>query len=178
MFIPLWRITSGQAPVHHETMHVLLRTKEGNWNSVSKVVSFFTIPMWFTEGVAEYLAMKVSHDTKVPKLDLQKSGGYLKVDSTCSAALKTEVGQYVVDYIGEEGAMLKLFTSDRKTYAPPFYNCSCSFTKYLGETYGTEVLLRSNAQFKDEQETLEQLTKKDLSTLKEEWLTNLKKQYK
>ncbi|MFC6998126.1 hypothetical protein [Rufibacter roseus] len=176
VFIPLWRIQSGKAPLFHETMHVLLRSKKGNWSSESKVNSFFNIPIWFTEGMAEYMALKTAHETKLPNFDLQKGGGYLKVDSTCQAALQTEEGKYVLDYIGEEGAMLKLFTSDRKTYAPPFYNCSCSFTKYLAETYGKEKLLQSYSNFKDEIETIEKLTGKSMATLKAEWLKSIDKE--
>ncbi len=37
--------------------------------------------------------------------------------------------------------MLKLHGKKRHEYAPAFYNCSCSFTKYLAETYGLDKLL-------------------------------------
>lgn len=157
----------------HETMHVLLRSKKGNWNSVSKVVSYFTMPIWFTEGMPEYISSKIEKIDSVPKYDMMKSGGYDKVDSSCLKHLRSELGEEVLSHIGESGVPIKLFTGSRKTFAPPFYTCSCSFTKYLGETYGMEKMLAAISEFEDEENTIEKLTGKEIEVLKKDWLTQL-----
>ena len=96
--------------------------------------------------------------------------GYLKLDSICKQKLTEENGEYILKYIGTKGLMRQLFGEDRVKYAPTFYTCSCSFSKYITETYGLETMLIANSEFKLEHETLEKLTEKSISTLKEEWL--------
>lgn len=170
IYIPLFRIKNYKAPWMHETMHALLRNKKGNWNERSSVNNYFTMPIWFTEGMAEYLAVKIEAVDSIRKFDLMKFGGYKKVDSSCYQAIK--INPSLTSHIGDAGIPTKLLT-DRKEYAPPFYTCSCSFVKFLAENYGLDKMLAADAEFEKEEETIELLTEKKLTTLKEEWISYL-----
>lgn len=174
IFMPFWRIKSNKAPSHHEIMHVLLRSKTGNWNSAPREETGARMPLWLTEGLPEYMAIKIAYSNHFPKFDLHNGGGYLRIDSTCSSILSTEIGAFIFPYIGRRGVLLELFGEKRAIYAPPFYNCSCSFTKYLAEKYGLETVLSAIAAFREEHETIENLTGKTIESIKQEWLKVLK----
>ena len=131
------------------------------------------MPKWFTEGMAEYVAMKISFDNQLPKIDIFNSGGLARVDSVCIENLKSKNGSNILKHIGEPGILIKLHTKKRKEYAPTFYNCSCSFTKYLAEKYGLDILLIAYSEYKNEHKTIEELTGKKMKELKEEWLLEL-----
>jgi hypothetical protein len=176
IFIPVWRAQSNQSPWLHETMHLLLRSVNGNWNPKSNPMNLFKMPMWLTEGMAEFLAMKISYDNQIPKFDLFESGGYSKVDSICNISVRQENGPHILKYIGEPGIMKKLFTKKRRFYASTFYNCSCSFTKYLVETYGLDKVLNAYTNYKKEIETIENFTGKTMNELREDWLAKIKQE--
>jgi hypothetical protein len=174
IFIPYWRVKESQSPWLHETMHILLRSEKGHWNPKSNPMNYFKMPMWFTEGMAEYLAMRISYDNQLPKVDLFDSGGYITVDSVCRSNLKKENGPYILKHVGETGIIAKLFGKKRGEYAPTFYNSSCSFTKYLVETYGLDKMLKAVSDYKNEHKTIERLTGKTMKELKKEWLIKIK----
>ncbi len=171
IYTPLFRIHSNQSPWLHETMHALLRSEAGNWNERSKVDRYFSMPIWLTEGMAEYLAVKVAEERSIKKFDLMKLGGYQQVDASCNEALIADDG--LLSSIGEPGIPTQLLT-DRRAFAPPFYTCSCSFAKYLAETYGLDNMLKAISSFQKETETIEALTGKSMETLKAEWVANIK----
>ncbi|MEQ8424027.1 MAG: hypothetical protein RIA63_04905 [Cyclobacteriaceae bacterium] len=152
-------------------MHALLRTKDGNWNELSRFTRYFSMPVWFTEGLAEYISVKIEVVDSIKKFDNMGFGGYFKVDSSCSEILIQNSN--MISYIGEAGVPTK-FITDRKVFAPQFYACSCSFTKYLVEKYGLDKMLKADAAFQNEQKTIELLTEKNLQTLKEDWIAYLK----
>jgi hypothetical protein len=173
IFIPVWRAQSNKSPWLHETMHILLRSENGNWNPRSNPMNLFKMPMWLTEGMAEFLAMKISYDYQIPKFDIFDSGGYSKVDSVCNIIAKQGNGPHILKYIGEPGIMIKLFTKKRASYAPTFYNCSCSFIKYLVETYGLLKVLNAYTNYKKEIRTIEEFTSKTMKELREDWLEKI-----
>ena len=173
IIIPVWRAQSNQSPWLHETMHILLRSVNGNWNPKSNPMNLFKMPMWLTEGMAEFLAMKISYEYQIPKFDIFESGGYSKVDSICSISIRELNGPHILKYIGKPGIMVKLFTKKRGSYAPTFYNCSCSFTKYLVETYGLDKILNAYRNYKKEIKTIEGFTGKTINELKEDWLAKI-----
>lgn len=173
IFIPVWRAQSNQAPWLHESMHILLRSENGNWSPKSNPVNLFKMPMWLTEGMAEYLAMKISYDYQINKFDTFESGGLAKVDSISSVILKKENGPYVLKFIGNPGIMIKLFTKKRRFYAPAFYNCSCSFTKFLIEKYGFDKVFQAYTNYKKEIETIEEFTGKTMVELRDDWLSRI-----
>jgi len=69
--------------------------------------------------------------------------------------------------------MVQLHCKKRHEYAPAFYNCSCSFTKHLAETYGLDKMLIAYSEYKNEHKTIEELTGKTMKELKEEWLLKI-----
>jgi hypothetical protein len=170
VFMPLRRFTNNKALWLHEAMHILLRSKKGNWNEAPQHVTVEKMPMWLTEGLPEYIAIKLSHDNGFYRYDAWRDGGYLRVDSSCAIKLRGDNGAPVLNYIGRPGVMLELFGKSRPVYAPTFYNCSCSFTKYLVERFGIESLLKAIAEFGNEEKTFENLTSENLETLKKAWL--------
>ncbi len=170
IYIPLYRIKNYQAPVLHETMHALLRTKHGNWNELSQLRRYLSMPVWFTEGLAEYISVKIEVVDSIKKFDIMGFGGYYKVDSTCSEVLIQN--RDLISYIGEAGIPTK-FVTDRRVFAPQFYTCSCSFTKYLAETYGLGLMLEADSAFQSEEKTIEALSGKNMQTLKKEWVSYL-----
>lgn len=173
IFIPIWRAQSNQSPWLHETMHLLLRSVNGNWNPKSNPMNLFKMPMWLTEGLAEFLAMKISYEYHIPKFDIFESGGYSKLDSISCILLTQENGPHILKYIGKPGIIIKLFTKKRWEYAPTFYNCSSSFTKYLVETYGLDKIINAYSNYKNEIKTIEELTGKTITELKEDWLSKI-----
>ncbi len=74
VFIPLWRMRKNKAPYLHEIMHVLLRSASGNWNNASRDVAAAKMPIWFTEGLPEYMALKIATVNRLPKFDLHRTG--------------------------------------------------------------------------------------------------------
>ncbi len=175
IMIPLWRAKKFKSPWLHETMHILLRSNKGNWNEASSINTYLHRPLWLGEGFAEYCAVKISYLNQLPKFDVHGNLGYLKLDSVCKQKLTEENGEYILKYIGTKGLMRQLFGEERGKYAPTFYTCSCSFSKYLTETYGIGTMLTTNSEFEKEHQTLEKMTEKSLATLKEEWLNWLEK---
>jgi hypothetical protein len=177
IFVPFWRIKGNKAPVLHEIMHVLLRSTSGNWNLAPREEAAVKMPIWFTEGLPEYMAQKIASTNRFPKFDVHRGGGYLKVDSTCHAALQTEIAAIILPYIGSQGVLLELFGDKRAVFAPPFYNCSCSLTKHLAEKYTLDTALSGIAAFAEEQKTIETLTGKTMAAIKSEWLQLLADKY-
>lgn len=173
VMVPLKRIRANRVPWLHEAMHALLRTKSGNWNSAPQEKAISQMPMWLTEGLPEYIAQKIAFDNHYPKFDVHKGGGYLKVDSICNAVLNTPIASTILPFVGGKGVLVELFGEKRATYAPPFYNCSCSFTKYITETYGLNTSLTAISIFGEEQEELERQTGISVEIMKQQWLQSL-----
>ena len=173
VFMPRKRFQTNKALWFHETMHILLRTKSGNWNDAPQQVTIEKMPMWLTEGLPEYIAMKLSYENNFARYDAWKDGGYPKADSSCAAKLRNEKGSHILNFIGKPGVLIELFGKSRPMYAPTFYNCSCSFTKYLVDQFGIEVPLQAIANFGDEEKTIETLTSTDMETLRAGWLTKI-----
>lgn len=173
VFIPRQRFEDNRALWLHETMHILLRTKRGNWNDEAQHITVAKMPMWLTEGLPEYLAMRLSYENNFLRYDAWKDGGYLEADSSCAAKLRDENGLYVLNFIGKPGVLIELFGKERPRYAPTFYNCSCSFTKYLVDSFGIDLPINAISMFGEEEQTIQKLTSKDLDTLRKQWLMKI-----
>ncbi len=170
ILIPLWRMRESKGPWLHESAHILLRSERGNWNEASRENTMQNRPLWLAEGLADYIAFKVSDVNHFPVFDIQRSGGLLKVDSTCKERLNSEKGELTLNYIGKKGVMMELFGKERREYAPIFYACSCSFVNFLSGKYGLDNVITANSEFEKEHESLAKLTGKSVEKLKEEWL--------
>jgi hypothetical protein len=68
-FAPLWRIRDDEAPWLHESLHLLLSTPGGDW--LARDDADARMPLWFTEGLADALAIQISES----EVDERESGG-------------------------------------------------------------------------------------------------------
>jgi len=174
--IPYWRIKEGKAPWLHEAIHEMLNTKRGNWlnATVSRKDLSENMPLWLSEGLPEYIATKVSQQHNLPHFDPHSNDYYKNVDSLCNEDLKKEKGEYILSHIGKKGVMLELFGKDRRTFAPAFYHCSCSFVKYLAEQHGIKTLLTGLSAYPKEHEEIENSIPLSLEKSKALWIQKLK----
>ncbi len=174
--ISFWRIKEGKAPWLHEAMHEILHNKDSSWfqKGLSEEYAIRTMPQWLSEGLPDYLAMKVSQINKLPWFDVFSASINPNVDSAFIQNMKSDKGEYIISYIGTKGIMPELFSKDRRLYAPGFYHGSCSFVQFLAGRYGLEFLLNAISSFQKEHEVIETKTGKSIAELKKDWLTHLK----
>lgn len=174
--IPFWRIKNGKSPWLHEVMHEMLHTKTGSWVSLGVTEEEWAnkMPLWFFEGLPDYIALTVSLLENLPWFDVFANSSQTNINSLFLEEIKSDKGTYILSFIGTKGTMPELFSSDRILYAPAFYHGSSSFVHYLADNYGIKVLLAAISSFGQEQEIIEKLTGKPLEILKNEWLEKLK----
>ncbi len=170
VFIPFWRLKSGQSPWLHEALHIIFRSKKGSWGDVSREERAAMMPLWLTEGLPDYADMKIVHQENFSRFDLWKDGGLLKTDSSCRGKLLGEHGEYILKFVGSPGTPPELFGEHRGQYAPAFYNCASSFVKFISDQYGVGVLVEAIAEFKNEHHVIEQRTGKSIEQIKQEWI--------
>lgn len=170
IYIPINRVVNYTAPWMHETIHALLRNTKGNWNELPKVKRYFRMPLWFMEGMAEYLTLRLEATDSILSVDLMHSGGYYRVDKTCQGLLSQDEG--LIEDIGVPGIPTRLMT-DRANYAPQFYTCSCSFTRFLVDKFGLPNMIQAASEFQREEETIELFTGTTVSELRSEWISYL-----
>lgn len=173
--IPFWRIKEGQAPWLHEAIHEMLYSKKGNWASTAilREQRMESYPLWLAEGLPDYISIEVSRKLSLPLFDVFSDSYQTNIDSICKEDLKGPKGSDVVSFIGKNGIMPEMFGTDRQLYIATLYHCSCSFVKYLAESYGLEALLTALSSFGKEQEVLEQKTAHPTEYLKSQWLNKL-----
>ena len=173
VYIPLWRLRERKAPWLHEGVHELLASRSVNQNRLPDSIVDIKIAAWMIEGFADYISDKVSYDRKIAQFDLFKSGGLEKIDSLCARYLDQGISAYILSFIGKPGYMPELGGPERITYAPMFYNFSCSFIKFLIDTYGVEKIIGANEIFLQEHTKLEAETGQPVAELKKRWLAHL-----
>ena len=166
--IPFWRIKQGKAPWLHEAIHEMLNTKTGNWTTDSLPEKEWRekMPLWLTEGLPDYISIQASQKVSLPIFDVFSNSYINNIDSICKEDMKRIKADYIVSFIGKRGIIPELFGADRRLYAPTFYHCSCSFVKYIAESFGIEVLVNSLSSFSEEHELLEKSTSQSINDLK------------
>jgi hypothetical protein len=167
-FVPFWRIKNWNAPWLHEACHEILAPANERKTSYADVGEYN--PTWLIEGAAEFLALRVFADENLPKFRGFNEGSIEHIDETCLNLLKSSKGGYILSYIGSPGFMSELSGSERMSYAPAFYNCSCSFTKFLVAQYGLSSLMDVMGAFPYEQKKLKEITQRPPSVLRQNWL--------
>jgi hypothetical protein len=174
--VPFWRIKEGKSPWLHEVIHEMLNTKTGSWHSPEITEKEWSdkMPLWLFEGLPDYISLKISLSENLGWFDVLSNSYQTNIDSLFLNEIKSDTGLYILSFIGREGVMPQLFSSERIRYAPTFYHGSSSFVKYLAENYDLKILLTGISLFGQEQETIEKLTGKSIEILKKEWLDNLK----
>jgi hypothetical protein len=176
--ISFWRIKNGTSPWLHEAIHEMLNSRAGNWvhPPMTDEEADKRVPDWLSEGLADYISLKVSLLNGFPRFDVFSRSFSMNVDSLFREDLKSEKGNYVLSFIGKNGVMPELYSNDRQLYAPAFYHGSCLFVQYIAEHFGLNTVLDGNAAFANEQEAIERSTGKSLEQLKQMWLDDFKKQ--
>lgn len=173
VFVPLWRMREDQAPWMHETMHILLASRRGEWFAETEAVQNARMPLWLHEGLAESLAIDIDDRAQLPHysplIQVPASG----IDTLCRERLDTGSAAQVLAFVGARGKPPELFTEERMKVAPAFYAASTSFVRHLQRRYGPSVLLQAIEHHDDENEYLERTIGMPLKVAKEAWLDDI-----
>jgi len=174
--IPFYRIKRARAPWLHEAMHEMLYSTTDKWftPAMGEKFSNENMPLWFHEGLADYIAIEVSRQNGLAFFDVFSNSTVTNADSLFLENIRSENASYIISHIGSKGVMPELFLKDRMNYAPGFYHGSCSFIQFIADHYGLNVLLTAMSSSPKEQESIEMATGKSLTVLKKEWLEKLK----
>ena len=162
------RIKSGQAPWLHEAIHEMLNTKSGHWlgPGVTEEEWDAKMPLWLSEGLADYIAIEVSQKYHLKLYDVFTNSNKKNLDTLFKEDIRHVNAKEILSHIGSSGNIKKLLWSEsRNQNAGAFYHLSASFVKYLAEKYGIRTLVESNAAFRNE---LVELEKRMNSTLEKE----------
>lgn len=192
VFIPLVRLQDGKAPFLHEAAHALLSrgpldTDDESLPPELSVRIDATRPQWLIEGIADYFGQAAAKAAGVTEGDVFENGGIDEIDNTCAKSLATPAGEEIAPYIGGLGYFAPLSTTDRMKYAPGFYGCSFSFTKYLaGQIGDAELINLMELQSKADRSTnpirfrpdgvlprIEKLTGKPAAVVRTDWLKQI-----
>ncbi len=120
--IPFWRIKVGKSPWLHETLREMLQTKSGNWFShgITEKEWSENMPLWLSEGLPDYISLKVSLLEKLPWFDVFSNNDQTNVDSLFLEERRSDKGPYILSFIGSKGVMPELFSEDRIALRPCF----------------------------------------------------------
>lgn len=172
-FIPLWRMKERKAPWLHEALHLLLKSDKGDWLAGDKKKSDEGMPLWLHEGLADALAIDISHAEGLtyysPLIDVPAD----QLDALAARTLREAPSPEVLDAIGGRGKPQGLFGPEREKFAIPFYNGSASFVRFIAKRHGYRPLLTAIDDFARENETLERDTGESLAALKAAWLKQI-----
>jgi len=169
VFIALSRLQRGEAPLLHETAHVLLSPSADFIVAHRGRFEGDDERAWLIEGIATYVAMSVSKAARIPEGDPLGVGSIDQLDARCVRALATPVAVEVLPYIGTAGAPEALGSVTRRAeVGPAFYGCSASFNGYLAARIGLEALIRLLIA-DDSQAQLENLAGGNVETLRAGW---------
>jgi hypothetical protein len=124
------RVRDGRAPFLHEATHELLASKRGGVR-----------PLWLTEGMADYVARLVAEESGITEEGPFGTPTLEGVDATCAERGRTADGATMIPYVGGVGRPDVLFTTDRQRFAPTFYACSLSFTKFVAGRVGLDAMV-------------------------------------
>ncbi len=172
--IPFYRVQFGSNPWLHEAMHEMLNPKAGNWlnEKITHKEWAENMPLWMAEGLPDYISSTVSIQNHIPLYFPTTKIPYGSIDSACRQNLANEKGAYILSFIGRKGTMPELFGDKRREYYAAFYNCSCSFVKYIAEQKGLDVLLKSFSAYPNEHAVLEKFIT-PFAEIKKAWVKKL-----
>jgi hypothetical protein len=173
LFVPVRRVRDGTAPLMHEALHELLAsTRRGSVGADAR--STVRLPLWLTEGLPEYIAQRVADDLGLPEPGPFASGGLRAVDETCAGRARTADGAAMLGFIGRPERPALLFTTDRARYAPTFYSCALSFTRFLVARAGLErVIALFGLPPAEAVRRLEDVARRPLADVRAAWLRTI-----
>ena len=120
LFIAFPRLQSGEAPLLHEAVHVLLSpTAEFMASHPSPFDENVESSVWLSEGLASYVGQSVAAETGVEEGDPLGWGMLAEVDAKCAAVSSTPLGAEILPYIGAPGMPAGLMTRSRRLEVAP-----------------------------------------------------------
>jgi len=140
VFVPMARVIDGRAPYLHEAMHELLASSAADPPSADGAPPVRR-PLWLTEGLPDYVAQVVAGEVGMVETGPFASGGLAGADAVCAERARTVDGATMLPFVGGPGRPDVLFTTDRARFAPTFYTCALSFTKFLAGRAGLDALV-------------------------------------
>jgi hypothetical protein len=171
VFVPMARVRDGRAPYLHEATHELLASKQSERGGDRST----PVPLWMSEGMADYVARLVAQDNGITEQGPFGTPTLDGVDDVCAGRARTPDGAAMMPYVGGAGRPDVLFTTDRQRFAPTFYACSLSFTKYVAGRVGLDTLVGLFAFPPREMiKRLDRVAATPLATVRSEWLRSLK----
>lgn len=175
VFVPMARVRDGRAPFLHEATHELLASKWADPSSSREGRPSVVRPLWLTEGLPDYIARLVAGDAGITEEGPFGTPTLDGVDAVCAERARTADGTAMMPYVGAAGRPDVLFTTDRQRFAPTFYACSFSFTKYLAGRVGLDALVALFALTPTDMATrLERFAGAPLAEVRAQWLRQLR----
>jgi len=171
LFIAFPRLKDAQAPLLHETTHVVLSPDRSYIAAHPEIFEAATGDgsVWLGEGLPTYVGYSAARLSGVAEGDPIGSGDLEHVDSVCAQSLTTPVGAEVLSFIGVEGAPAALSSRDRRAaIAPAFYACATSFVKFLVAAVGIDAVVDSLWELHSEP-AIEKAAGKTMDALRAEW---------
>ena len=141
VFVPMARVLDGRAPYLHEATHEFLASTVTGPPPPAGSGPAARRPLWLSEGVPDYIAQLVATETGMTEEGPFASGGLKGADAVCTERVGTPDGATMLPFVGANARPDVLFTTDRPRFAPTFYTCGLSFTKFLAERAGLEALV-------------------------------------
>jgi len=140
VFVPMARVADGRAPYLHEATHELLASSAADPPPAAGAPPVRR-PLWLTEGLPDYVAQVVAGEVGMVETGPFASGGLAGADEVCAERARTADGATMLPFVGGPVRPDVLFTTDRARFAPTFYTCALSFTKFLAGRAGLDVLV-------------------------------------
>jgi hypothetical protein len=174
VFVPMARVRDGRAPFLHEATHELLASRRNEPSSARGSATPVVRPLWLTEGLPDYIARLVAQESGITEEGPFGTPTLDGVDATCAERARTADGAAMLPFVGGAGRPEVLFTTDRQRFAPTFYACAFSFTKYLAGQAGLDALVGLFALTPTETASqIDRLAGAPLADLRAQWLRQL-----
>lgn len=150
----LERVRTDSAPYLHETVHVLVPSRNRS--------------VWITEGFASYVESYVSENIGGYDAHVFSRTGNRGVDGEAARWLGRDAGRLVLPFVGAPGEPDEM-TSERRRVAAPLYVMAQSFTKFLVARTGLPRVLALVSSH-DPEGDLARTTGRTVESWKAEWL--------
>jgi hypothetical protein len=142
LFIAFPRLSNGQAPLLHETVHVLLHPSAEYLAANPWYLDETVGSLWISEGLANYVGAMVAAKTGIAEGDPIGWGTLDDVDEKCTAVSLTPLAAEILPFVGAPGWPAAILSRSRRLeIAPPFYACSTSFTRFVVGAAGIEAVV-------------------------------------
>jgi hypothetical protein len=156
VLLPLERVRNRSAPYLHETAHALLPARDDR--------------VWLSEGLASYLESWVSENRSGYDAHVFTRAGDRGIHRAAQRYLSAAAGRAVLPWVGGHGEPPEM-EEDRAGVARPFYVLSQSFTKFLSDAAGLDVVVRTLVE--GDPQAIGRLTPRSVEQWRREWLRTL-----